>query len=134
MSDPMTIQHGGNHYKGFAIEPFEITMANRYDGAIHSIVKYVARHGAKNGAEDLWKAHHIADIRRVQIVRWGTEKGQELITMDRFVDENHIDPVDAEILRATHEWHLDPYIVNGEDYCTLIRRLLEQRIATQYPN
>jgi hypothetical protein len=70
MNDPMKAQVGGNHYKNLAIQPFEFTMANGWDAASHTILKYVHRAPGKNGLEDLEKALHVCDIRFTQMQRY----------------------------------------------------------------
>lgn len=131
--DPMTIQHGGTHYKGMAIEPFEMSLANRYDGAIHSVVKYVSRHAAKNGAEDLWKAHHIIDIRRVQMVRWGTIPSALQISMTDYIRRNKIDGPEAAVLLLTDDWSSCKSHMTDADTATAIRQQLERLIKLRYP-
>lgn len=134
MTDPMAIQHGGNHYKGMKIEPFEMSLANLYDGAIHSIVKYVSRHAVKNGAEDLAKAHHITDIRRVQIARYGTIPSRQTIPMGRYIAENKIDGPEATALSLVHEWSSEVHGQMDASYPEMIRRTLAQLISIRYPD
>lgn len=55
-------QIGGDHYKTFAIQPLEFFYVNQIPAVEASICKYVLRHGAKNGAEDLRKARHLIDF------------------------------------------------------------------------
>lgn len=59
----LTQQVGGNHYKEMGMQPFEFSLQNGWDAAAHSVLKYVARHKAKGGLQDLEKAIHICDIR-----------------------------------------------------------------------
>lgn len=60
--DPMTVQVGGSHYKGMAIQPMQYSMANGFDALQHTIIKYVSRFRNKNGIEDLRKARHAIDM------------------------------------------------------------------------
>lgn len=53
------VQHGGSHYKGLAIEPAEYCQRNRLDFCESEAIKYLTRHGMKNGAEDVQKAMHF---------------------------------------------------------------------------
>lgn len=55
-------QEGGNHYKQFNIQPVEFIHANKLDFFQGNIIKYVCRHGSKNGVEDLKKAKHYIDL------------------------------------------------------------------------
>ena len=59
----MTTMKGGDHYTRMGMQPFTFTLANGWDGAAHSILKYIARHKMKGGKLDLEKARHIVEIR-----------------------------------------------------------------------
>jgi hypothetical protein len=52
------IQHGGDHYKSKAVEPWDYIAANNLGYFEGNIVKYVSRWKEKNGVEDLKKAMH----------------------------------------------------------------------------
>lgn len=55
----MSVQYGGNHYKGHKIQPWEIWEAYDLNGWEASAVKYLLRHKYKgNSLEDLMKAKH----------------------------------------------------------------------------
>lgn len=56
------IQVGGNHYRNFAIQPAEFIHKNQIGFLAGNVIKYVCRHGAKNGVEDLQKARHYIDL------------------------------------------------------------------------
>ena len=55
-------QEGGNHYKGYAIQPVQYAHANHLDFFQGSVLKYVTRFRDKNGKEDLLKARHFIDM------------------------------------------------------------------------
>jgi len=55
-------QEGGNHYKDMAIQPVEFITANDLGFLEGNIIKYVCRHHAKNGAEDIKKAIHYCEL------------------------------------------------------------------------
>ena len=55
-------QIGGNHYANMAIQPVEFIVANELGFLEGNIVKYVCRHHAKNGAEDIMKAIHYCEL------------------------------------------------------------------------
>jgi hypothetical protein len=59
---PLTRQEGGTHYKDMAIQPAEFIHRNRLDFCSGNVVKYVCRHRAKNGAQDLLKAMHYIEL------------------------------------------------------------------------
>lgn len=55
-------QVGGDHYKDMAIQPIQFIQANKLGFCEGNIVKYVTRHAAKGGAEDLRKVIHYAQL------------------------------------------------------------------------
>ena len=58
----LSLQVGGDHYKTMAIQPVEFITANNLGFLEGNIVKYVCRHHAKNGAEDIKKAIHYCEL------------------------------------------------------------------------
>ena len=60
--EPLDKQVGGNHYKDMKIQPVEFITANELGFLEGNIVKYVCRHHAKNGAEDIKKAIHYCEL------------------------------------------------------------------------
>ena len=55
-------QVGGNHYMNFAIMPIEYISKNNLDFLEGNIIKYISRHKHKNGAEDIKKVIHYAEL------------------------------------------------------------------------
>lgn len=55
-------QEGGSHYKDLKIQPIEYIHANELNFFAANIVKYVTRYPNKNGAEDLRKVIHYAQL------------------------------------------------------------------------
>lgn len=55
-------QVGGNHYKDMKIQPIEYITGNKMDWYQGNIIKYATRHHFKNGAEDLKKVIHYAEL------------------------------------------------------------------------
>lgn len=56
-----SIQHGGDHYKSKAIQPWDYITSNELGYLEGNIVKYVSRWKDKGGVEDLQKARHYLD-------------------------------------------------------------------------
>ena len=54
-------QVGGEHYQ-LAIQPIDFIEKNRIPFIEGNIIKYVVRHGDKNGIEDLRKAKHYIEM------------------------------------------------------------------------
>lgn len=59
---PLAVQEGGGHYKDLAIQPVQYIHANGLGFIEGCVIKYVSRHRAKNGLEDLQKARHFIDL------------------------------------------------------------------------
>lgn len=55
-------QVGGDHYKGFPIQPVEFIHGNGLGFLEGNVVKYVARYKVKGGMQDLLKAKHYIDL------------------------------------------------------------------------
>lgn len=56
-----SIQHGGNHYKEMAIEPWDYIISNNIGYLEGNAIKYISRWREKGGIEDLKKARHYID-------------------------------------------------------------------------
>jgi|TARA_R110000823_G_scaffold305464_1_gene427559 hypothetical protein len=55
-------QVGGDHYIDFKIMPIEYISKNKLDFLEGNVVKYISRHRKKNGAEDIRKVIHYAEL------------------------------------------------------------------------
>lgn len=62
MSDALTKQVGGSHYKDLAIQPVDYITKNNLGFIEGCVVKYVTRWKHKHGVEDLKKAQHFLEI------------------------------------------------------------------------
>lgn len=62
MSEASKTQVGGTHYKTFPIQPVEYCQINKLNYCESNVIKYISRHKAKNGIEDLEKAKHYIDL------------------------------------------------------------------------
>jgi len=58
----LAVQVGGTHYKDFAIQPVEYIHANNLGFCEGNVVKYITRHAAKNGADDIRKVIHYCQL------------------------------------------------------------------------
>lgn len=54
-------QEGGSHYQ-MPIQPIEYITKNELGYMEGNVVKYISRHGKKNGAEDIRKAIHYCEL------------------------------------------------------------------------
>jgi hypothetical protein len=57
-----TKQVAGDHYKTLAIQPAEYNQKNHLGYCESCVVKYVTRHKAKGGREDIEKAIHFLEL------------------------------------------------------------------------
>lgn len=66
MTNPLDQQVGGNHYKGFVIQPIEFAMANNLDACQTNVIKYTVRNkgGLQAQLEDCDKAIHYLELRK----------------------------------------------------------------------
>lgn len=55
-------QEGGSHYSDMAIQPVEYIAGNNIPYLEGNVIKYVSRHLAKNGVEDIKKAIHYLEM------------------------------------------------------------------------
>lgn len=55
-------QVAGSHYRGMAIQPAEFCQRNRLPYLESSVVRYITRHGRKNGRQDIEKAIHCLEM------------------------------------------------------------------------
>lgn len=62
IGNPLDTQVGGNHYKDYKIQPIVFIHANNIPFCEANAIKYLLRHRAKNGPQDLEKAKHYIDL------------------------------------------------------------------------
>lgn len=60
--NPLSVQHGGNHYKKNTIQPIQYIFANKLGFVEGNIVKYITRWRDKGGIGDLEKIKHYCDL------------------------------------------------------------------------
>lgn len=104
-SNPLDVQHGGDHYKRLRYQPVQFGTANAYDPCAFSTMKYVSRHEMKGGALDLDKAMHFVDLRIEMIRRYGQlRRAANVIDVEDYITGNLIPTKEAWILRNLHAW------------------------------
>jgi len=63
MSDPLNIQHDGDHYKDRPIQPIEYCQKNQLNACESFAIKHITRHKDKGeGVTDLKKAIHYLQM------------------------------------------------------------------------
>lgn len=109
MTHALLTQEGGSHYKTMGIQPIEFCYVNRYDPAAFSSLKYVSRHRAKNGREDLLKGRHFIQIRR-DLRRENPSlfsfSAVDVIPISEYIESNGLHGGEASILTDLHLWAL----------------------------
>jgi len=55
-------QVGGGHYKDMPIQPIDFILKNGLGFCEGNVIKYISRHKAKNGPEDVRKAIHYCEM------------------------------------------------------------------------
>ena len=55
-------QVGGDHYRSLAIQPVEFIQRNSFNYCEAAAIKYICRHRAKNGRQDIEKAIHYLEL------------------------------------------------------------------------
>lgn len=63
---PSERQVGGNHYRSMEIQPSEFIYRNELNWLQGNAIKYICRHHAKDGLDDLLKAKHYIDL----LIEW----------------------------------------------------------------
>ena len=62
MSDSLSKQVGGDHYRKMVIQPIEFCQRNKLGAAESLAIKYICRHKDKNGRVDIEKAIHCLQL------------------------------------------------------------------------
>ena len=132
--DPYEEQIGGARYKGMAIQPITISLENGYDAAIHSAVKYVARHREKGGKEDLLKAEHFCRL-RLEAMAVGAKipPARDTLPMSEFIRQNQIGPSEGHILLFLHGWAIQTSSLSDEELVDILSRLIGSLAEASYP-
>ena len=76
-------QIGGDHYAKYPIQPIEYIHANKLDFEQGNIVKLITRFRNKNGAQDLHKIKHYADILLALEYGEDTAENTTVVRLDR---------------------------------------------------
>lgn len=127
-------QIGGGHYTKLAIQPFQFTAANGWDAFLHTILKYITRFRDKNGAEDLRKALHVAQLRvelNAELPRmWWT--GKPTIRMSDYIRFNGIPAVDDAVFYALEAWaeagNNNHRVITREMFLKLMRDMIDRYV------
>lgn len=149
MTDPHTRQVGGDHYLKLKIQPFDFSLANGWDGASHTILKYVSRHHnvpRDEAIESLRKAYHIVEIIQKAMAS-GTYINTALLTMTYlapspaipvsvYTYQNGLDDLESLALQYLQAWlHENTAELNGETITfdgTMVKNAIEDILINRY--
>lgn len=131
----LSAQHGGTHYKGMGIQPIEFAVANDYDAAAFSTLKYISRHARKNGAEDLNKGLHFVQIRLELICKIGIlTAASDEIPVGEYCRSNDLPELESAILTDLHYWAMRRSNLTDAACAKHIIQKIELLRDTRYPN
>lgn len=101
-------QVGGSHYEEMPVQPSPFARMNDYDCDAFSILKYLSRHKAKNGKQDLLKARSFVRIRIDNNRTLAPIRPRfTSMTMISFCEANKLDIMTSAALYALHDWVRD---------------------------
>ena len=131
-NNALTEQHGGNHYKGLAIQPIELSMANRYDACTHSAIKYLSRHGDKGGREDLNKTGHFCAL-RLATMPMSHPAAIQSISIKHYIEQNGIALEEARIITELDQWARQLFGLPDIAVCNHITQRISALADLRYP-
>jgi len=122
--DPLSIQVGGDHYKGWGIQPVEFTETNNLTFSEGNIVKYITRHKSKNGVQDVEKVVHYVDF--VKKYRNSSTQRTLSISAIDFIASNSLGFLEGRAIEA-----LCNYVESGEtSHLDTVKAMAEKIIET----
>lgn len=131
-NNALTVQHGGDHYKGLAIQPIVLSMANQYDACIHSAIKYLSRHREKGGREDLNKTLHFCALRIVTKPE-GYPAAILGIPIKQYIEQNEIALEEARIMSALDQWACKEFTLPDSVIFNHIKQHISALADMHYP-
>lgn len=147
MNDPSTRQVGGDHYLKLGMQPFHFSLANGWDGASHTILKYISRHHNVERAEaieSLRKAIHIVEIiqkamvenRYINTARMVADVMEPPIRMSVYTVTNDLDDLESVALQYLQAWLLGQTAeLNGETIVfgpVMVKNAIEDILINRY--
>lgn len=74
------VQHGGDHYKRYKIQPWDFIIANDVPYMEATTLVYVLRWREKGGVEDLFKAiHYLEKLIEIENAKTGKPVGEGVL-------------------------------------------------------
>lgn len=106
-------QVGGSHYKDMAFQPIELITTLRCSFVQGCIIKYISRYKNKNGAQDIKKCIHYAQL-AIELEDKGLCKTTNDIDIymliSNFCSTNKVTPLQKLIIEATIDASLNRVI------------------------
>ena len=105
--EALDIQIGGNHYKNMKMQPVELFAKTCCTAFQANIWKYITRYKYKNGAEDIKKCRHYAELAMELNCNKALTYYQESIVY-KFCKINHVpEDIKSIIISAAHNRYAD---------------------------
>lgn len=95
------IQVGGSHYIDMAMQPIELISALKCSFIQGCIIKYISRYKAKNGAQDIRKCIHYAQLAIHLKDSMQHNDGDIYIYANNFADKNNLTSLQRRIINYT---------------------------------
>lgn len=139
MQDAHSRQIGGTHYLKLGMQPFQFTLPNGWDGATHTILKYVSRHHNVDTAEaieSLRKALHLIDIRN-QAIETNNYANTVLgvspkITMAEYLRANQLGDLEAVACNYLSAWVYSTEIEGHRVSGAMVWNAIEDILINRY--
>lgn len=136
MTDSLSTQVGGDHYKKMGIQPILFGMVNRYDPGAFSVLKYISRHRSKNGLQDLEKARHFVQLRRDILVAEPETRfavALNIIDIREYCQSNKLPFMETAILCDLHLWALGQAGLRPHVIADFLIQKIDRLIQDTYP-
>jgi len=138
MNNPHTRQIGGDHYVKLKLQPFQFTLANGWDSASHTILKYISRHHSierEKAIESLKKALHIIEIRQAAIRQnnlFSILNPSPMYTMNEYCRVNDLGDLETAACLTLSLWVTDPKPLPDGPYHVLLWNRIEDILINRY--
>lgn len=98
MEKVLDIQIGGSHYKNMPFQPVELFAKTRCTAFQANIWKYISRHRAKNGRQDVEKCIHYAKLAK-ELKCYGQLGRKKILTVHRFCCVNRLSENESAVVK-----------------------------------
>lgn len=124
--NPLDVQVGGSHYKGYQIQPVQLYNQFNLGFGEANLIKYAMRYQDKNGKNDLEKVIHYAEL----MIQFNNPIGN-FIPMDyieNYANVNGLTFYAKEIIEEVSLWLMN----RSEEHLRNVQKLTETEIYENY--